>query len=230
MTWRVQSKMEGPLNLADIGLTFTKGQIRDLDVIGRENAEKSNDIKMAMMKGWIIQLSKDAGPPKTIDQGVVEGLHQAAVKAGEVATQASQAVATQNEMIARLEATIKMQAEQLAKYQEESRKKQKQQDQLMDKTDKILTEVREFAARDPLRLQDIKTALLGIQAERGEISKQLEQVSKSETSDAEVHAHQKILEIKEKKLAKNFEDLGRTISQEADNVQDALDAMDQLGL
>lgn len=223
--------MEGPLNIADMGLAFMKGQIRDLDLVGRENAERSSDIKLALMKGWIRELEKGpSASPAGLDPAVVDNLAQAAQKASDMAAQASETVAAQSNMISRLEETNSRLEAQLTKYEEDSRLKERQQAELLEKTQRILEEVRAYNERDPLTLRTIKEALRNIQAEKKEVRARMDGLESDGTSDGEMEAHQKILSLKEKTLDKNFEDLGKSVSKEANSVEDALDALDELGI
>lgn len=223
--------MEGPLNIADMGLAFMKGQIRDLDLVGRENAERSSDIKLALMKGWLRELEKGpSASPAGLDPAVVDNLAQAAQKASDMAAQASETVAAQSNMISRLEETNSRLEAQLTKYEEDSRLKERQQAELLEKTQRILEEVRAYNERDPLTLRTIKEALRNIQAEKKEVRARTDGLESDGTSDGEIEAHQKILSLKEKTLDKNFEDLGKSVSKEANSVEDALDALDELGI
>lgn len=223
--------MEGPLNIADMGLAFMKGQIRDLDLVGRENAERSSDIKLALMKGWLRELEKGpSASPAGLDPAVVDNLAQAAQKASDMAAQASETVAAQSNMISRLEETNSRLEAQLTKYEEDSRLKERQQAELLEKTQRILEEVRAYNERDPLTLRTIKEALRNIQAEKKEVRARMDGLESDGTSDGEMEAHQKILSLKEKTLDKNLEDLGKSVSKEANSVEDALDALDELGI
>lgn len=170
MTWRVQSAMEGPLNIADMGLAFMKGQIRDLDLVGRENADRSSDIKLALMKGWLRELEKGpSASPAGLDPAVVDNLTQAAQKASDMASKASETVAAQSDLISRLEETNNRLEAQLDKYEEDAKIKDRQQAELLEKTQRILDEVRAYNERDPLTLRTIKEAMKNIQVEKKEV-------------------------------------------------------------
>ena len=59
MAWIIQSNSEGPVIIADIGLTFSAKQIKNVDLIGRHNAEQSNDLKLMIQKGFLKEIKKD---------------------------------------------------------------------------------------------------------------------------------------------------------------------------
>ena len=220
MSWRVKSMMEGPVVLADLGMTFTKGQIRDLDLVGREHAEKSNDIRIALTKGWLAELNKDPSP---VREDVSKGLKEVAEK---VAGNAERAMAAQAQVIAKLEDQNRRLAEQLERQAE----KDGQQSEILDKTTRILDEIRAFADRDPVLLKSLREAMENIKSERAVIAEEKAELGASGESQAEIEAHERILQLKDGKLEKNFEDIGKSISKEADSVDDALAAMDELGL
>jgi hypothetical protein len=212
--------MEGPVILADLGLTFTKGQIRDLDLMGRENAEKSNDIRIALTKGWLAELNKDPSPAARPD--VAEGIRQAAER---VAGDAERAMAAQRGVIEKLEDQNRKLAEQL----ERQAKNEGRQAEILDKTTRILAEVKSFAERDPVLLRSLKETMENIVSERTSIREASEEAKSSGVSEKEIEAQERILKLRDQKLEKNFEQIGKTISKEADSVEDALSALDQLG-
>jgi hypothetical protein len=212
--------MEGPVILADMQLSFTKGQIRDLDIIGREHAEKSNDIKIAFNKGWIAELSKDPSPVSEDVQASIR------VAAENIAGRAEEAIAANADVISRLEEQNKKLVSQLEKQSFQEVK----QAEILDKTTRILSEIKSFADRDPILLRTLKEALGNISAERRHIKEQSDEIKSSGDSDAEIEAHERILRLKDNKLKKNFEDIGKSISKDADSVEDTLSQMDELGI
>ena len=150
MAWRIQSMSEGPVILSDLGLTFTKGSIRDLDVDpGRVNAEQSMDIKLALQKGWVKQLEKSPYKPtqtpgSSIDPDVIDKLQETAQKAENAALQAEKVSLAQTSMMDKLEENnIKLQ-DKIQKQQEELVKQQAQNATLVSKSEQILLEVKSF--------------------------------------------------------------------------------------
>ena len=212
MAWVIQSQNEGPLHLADIGIMLLKGQMRDLDLIGRENAERSNDIKLAIQKQWIKTIRKD---PYTngnnFSTQVVQGLQEATVKA----TEAAKAAISMAE-------DLKVRNGQLEGQLNEQKKQ----------SDKILAELRAFADSHPLHMKTILEAIKNAQAERVNIAGERKVIATTsdDMSEGEMKARDRILELKDKKLEKNIENLGKTISASSEDVSDVLDQLDELGI
>lgn len=217
MAWIVQSVSEGPVCITDVGITMTKGQLRDLDMIGRDNAERSNDIKVLMLKGFIRTVRKDAAPSSvaTPDPKIMEQLKAAS----EMAAKANEALNAAN-------------ANNIALQQQLVEQKQKT-DEAVDLAKKVLEEVRAFAKSDPLGVRTIKEALENIKTEKIQVVQQIAETEakvKENVSDRELKAHEQILKAKEKKLDKNFKDLGHTVSKSSDSVEDLLDTLDKEGI
>lgn len=215
MAWIVQSMTEGPLCITDVGITMTKGQLRDLDLIGRDNAERSNDIKVLLLKGFLRTVRKDASPSiSSADPKIIEQLKEAA----EMANKANQQLETANANNAALQQQL---AEQKKKTEE-----------AVDISKKVLEELRAFAEHDPLGIRTIKKALENIQAEKGQVVKEIAESRKAPepVSDRELKTHEQILRAKERKLEKNFKELGKTVSKSAEDIDDLVDAMDEEGI
>jgi len=217
MAWIVQSMTEGPLCITDVGITMTKGQLRDLDLIGRDNAERSNDIKVLMLKGFLRTVRKDASPSaSSADPKILEQLKEAA----EMANKANKQLEAAN---ANNEALHKELAEQKKKTEE-----------AIDISKRVLKEVQAFAAEDPLGIRTIKKALENIQVEKVRVAKEIADAGARKTpepvSERELKAHEQILKAKEKKLEKNYKELGNTVSKSAENIDDLVDAMDEEGI
>ena len=49
-------------------------------------------------------------------------------------------------------------------------------------------------------------------------------------SDEEMDLQERILKRREERLDRNAENIGKTISEDSDSVQDSLDALEELGL
>lgn len=211
MAWVIQSQNEGPLHLADIGIMLLKGQMRDLDLIGRENAERSNDIKLALQKLWIKTIRKDpyTNGGSTMSPQVVQGLQEATAKATEAA---KAAISVAEDLKTR---NVQLQG------QLNEQKKQ---------SDKILTELRAFADAHPLHLRTILEAIKNAQFERAQIATEKAATPSDDMTEGEMKARDKILELKDKKLEKNIENLGKTISASSEDVTDVLDQLDELGI
>ena len=93
MAWVVQSTHGGPLEVRDINLMFGPNQIRDLDIVGRENAERSNDIKYLFTKGWLREIRKDAFTASSPqDMSGVQKIVEEASKASQDAKAATEAL------------------------------------------------------------------------------------------------------------------------------------------
>ena len=217
MTWVIQSATEGPVIINDIGITLTKGQIRDLDLIGRENAERSGDVKYLLMKGLVREIRKDP-PPVAASSQALEAVNE---QLGQVtAITAQQKVLIEN---------LEKQNSQLAGQLQEQKTNA---EAVLSKTQKILEEVQAFAQRDPLNAKAIKEALENIMGEKGEIAARKAELEKqaSEMSQKELETQNRILDMKEKRLEKNAKEMGKTVSKSAESVQESLDALDELGI
>ena len=218
MSWIVQNMCEGPLCITDVGITMNgKGQLRDLDLIGRDNAERSNDIKLLLQKGFVRTVRKDAAPSVSAppDPKLMEQLKTTA----EMATKANEALI--------------MASQQNTALQQQLDDQRKQNSETMDLAKKILEEVRGFAKAEPLDVRVIKEALDNIKAEKLHVARQIAEVEEAkpkDITDRELEAHEKILKVKEKKLEKNFQELGHTISKSAEDVDDVLGALEDEGI
>jgi len=217
MAWIVQSMSEGPLCITDVGITMTKGQLRDLDMIGRDNAERSNDIKVLILKSFLRTVRKDAAPSTIAapDPKIMEQLKAAS----EMASKANEALNAAN-------------ANNIALQQQLVEQKQKAEE-AVDLAKLVLEEVRAFAKTDPLGVRTIKEALENIKLEKVQIVQQIsaaEAKVKENVSDRELKAHEQILKAKEKKLDKNFKDLGQTVSKSSESVDALLDTLDKEGI
>lgn len=222
MPWRVQSVSEGPVCLSDIGINFRKGDIMDLDLLGREHAESSNDIKLALQKGWIREIEKTPAPSgKTdIDPELVEKLSSAAQRADAAANAMEEQKAVmdgQRSAIERLEASNEKLQEQLSA-----------QGQRGDAD--VLSEVRKYLENDPLGIKVLKETLENIQLERGQIAEQKKSLHSSGDSETEIEAKERILKMRDEKLEKNAEKVGKTISESSEGIDDLLGDMDALGI
>lgn len=219
MSWIVQNMCEGPLCITDVGITMNgKGQLRDLDLIGRDNAERSNDIKVLLLKGFVRTVRKDAAPPapsSTPDPKLMEQLKATA----EMATKANEALIAASQ--------------QNTALQQQLDDQRKQNSETMDLARKILEEVREFSKAEPLDIRTIKEALENIKAEKSHVAQQIAAVEAArpkDVTDRELEAHEKILKVKEKKLEKNFQELGHTVSKSAGDIDDVMKAMEDEGI
>ena len=207
MAWLIQSSSEGPVILADIGLTFTGGQIKNVDLIGRHNAEKSNDLKLMLQKGFLKELRKDSSD-EVISPKLVENVNNVIQKANEIIQEAQATAKANNEKIESLE---------------------KKNEELHSKMDVVLREVQSFAEKFPIEIKTIAEALRNASGELGEVKENRANLSGSGESEVEIKTQERILALKEKKLEKNVKNLGSTVSGSATDYKESLDAMDQLG-
>jgi uncharacterized protein YoxC len=229
VAWIIQSISEGPVEISDIGVTLTKGQVRDLDIIGRENAERSHGVKLLIAKGFLREVRKDPAPPPAgaapaLDPKVVEQLKAAA----DQINQATNLAAAQGDVIQKLQ-------EQNSQMQQQMQQVHNQSAALMDRTAQILTEVQAYAERNPNEIKAIREAVENIGRETKEISEKRAEIARQaegadQHTEQELQAQDRILAIKGKKLEKNYQDLGKTVSKSADDVDETLKAMDELGI
>lgn len=202
MAWIIQSDAQGPVIINDIGITLTHRQIRDLDLIGRQNAERSVDLKLMFQKGFIREIKKDA---------FVEG---------QVSTEA----------IKKINETVEASNLRIHKLEEANVDLTKKVEETNKLAKTVLEEVRQFAEKKPLDIQVIAEAMRAIMAERGNIAIQREELQTSGLSEAEIKAKNKILELQDKKLEKNITNLGNTISHTGSDLKENLDALDALDI
>lgn len=235
MVWIIQSQSEGPVIISDLNIVLHMRQSVDVDLVGREIAEKSNDLKLMLLKNFVKEIRKEPMPevrPRG-DDGPVFRLHEAAERV-EQAARAIESRTPGGEQLAKVEGRT----EELARRVEEQTKKVEEQTSVLrevvkdvkDKHEAVLAEVRAIFEKDPLGVKVIKEALENIVAERAVIAEKKVELRGSGMSDAEIAAHEKILNIKDRKLEKNSENLGKSVSKSATEVQDALDAFDEIGL
>jgi len=224
MAWDIRSEHVGPVHLPDINILLMKrGDIRDLDLLGREHAERSNDVRIALVKGLIITLRKDPPENGRMDAASAKAMSDSAAAATAAVNAASQIVVTQGETISRL-------SEALTSQQQQNAQLISQNEKLMDKMQTILSEVQAFSEKYPVEIRTIKAAMENISFERETIAVQKEVLSKSEMSEAEMKTQERILSLKDKKLERNGENLGKSVSKSADHLKDIESAMDALGI
>ncbi len=229
--WIIQSIHQGPVFLNDVGIMLTHGQTRDLDLIGRENAERSNDVKIGLKMKYIQTVTKDPYiPPNQIDAGVVAQMNQASQQTAAAALQMQDVAVAQSQLIARLEEQLKAQIQRNTELEAQMKKQGAQTEELLDTTNKVLQEVKDFAEKHPVEIRSLKETLENIQVEKVQVARELERLPASGMSEAEIKAQERILKLKEQKLEKNAETIGKSIAQSATDIQSELDAMDAMGI
>ena len=216
MSWIIKNRHAGPVEVRDLSLWFQGLQIRDLDIIGRENVERSSDLKLLFNKGFLEQIRKDAHVSGNVDPKVVEHLNAAVAKVEEVSNKAAADQAAH--------------ARQMGDIQAENANLKKSMAEQAVLTNKVLEEVRAFAGKFPADAATFAEAMRNIVAERATIAEKREELAEAGVSDAEIKVADRILALKDKKLEKNLENLGKTVSGSASDVKGALDAMDELGI
>lgn len=226
MSWIVMNAGEGPLIINELGINLTGKQHFDLDMIGRVNAERSNEVKLALQKGWLKQVRKDASAegsaitPAALNdiKTSVAASVSASVAAGQQSLEAELAK-TRLELEAAKKRQAEMQAEMLQKH-----------DQASVRQDLILAELQKLSQMQPAFVETVKKAMSNIKIEQATIAHQREEIKESGASPEEIKAQEKILALKDKKLEKNYQDIGKSLSKNASNVDEALDALDELGV
>jgi len=210
MAWVVQSTHGGPLEVRDLNLMFGPNQIRDLDIVGRENAERSNDIKYLFTKGWLRELRKD--PFTSSSSADMSGMQKVVEEASKASLDAKAATEALNLKLQQENQSLKAKMEEMERSQKEG----------SQKMDQLISLVRAFAEANPAEARATAAAMRNIKAEQEQVDEEM--------SKAEIEAHHKILDMKKKKLQQNMENLGKTVVQSSGDVKEALDAMDQLDL
>ena len=217
MGWIIKNRHAGPVEIRDLSVWFQGLQIRDLDIIGRENVERSNDLKLLFNKGFLEQIRKDAhSSANSIDPKSIEQLNAAVARVSEVSARAAADQAAH--------------AKQMGAIQTENENLKKSMAEQAVLTNTVLSEVREFAKKFPADVKTFSEAMRNIVAERSAIAEKREELADAGVSEAEIKVADRILSLKDKKLEKNLENLGKTVSGSAADVKGALDAMDELGI
>lgn len=219
MPWVIRSECAGPVVVNDINLTFTKGQVRDVDLYGgRENAERSNDLKMLVMKGFLKEVHKDNLPTK-----VAGDLGKIVEVVADVHKSVNDAATTNSENLGRIAAAQAEMRRELAQHKAE----------MVDMHQKVLDEIRAFADKHPLQTQTIVQAIRNIVTERGVIAEKMASI-KDEipgVSDADIRAEERMLAIRDRKLEKNLKNIGKSVSESSNgDIADSLKELEGLDL
>jgi hypothetical protein len=215
VAWIVQNTSNSIVCIDDLGIVLQRGQTRDLDLIGRDNAERSRNLKNAISGGLLTEVKKDVISPagSGIDQQMVDSMKKTTEQAVAAATAAHDAVKFQAE-------TIKNQNQVMA-----------EQSAALKSTTAALDKMRDLFERFPEEMRAIKDAMTNIKIERTVIAEKQSTPLTDGMSEAELKTQEKILKKRDAALEKNYQQLGETITKKVDaDLGDALDAMDQLGI
>jgi hypothetical protein len=213
MAWVIKNASSGTIIITDINLTFGPQQIRDLDIIGRDNAERSTDLKvlLAQRNSPLKEIAKDARQGQ-LDPKIAQQVNDALLKITDVSQQATQAQTEQNEKISALE-------QKVAETQQMTRD--------------VLEEIRAMSKKFPLHVNVVGEAMKNISVERKEIAEQraaLADLAESGASESEIAVQDRILAARDKRLEKNCKNLGESISHEGVDLEKSLEALDELGI
>ena len=215
MSWVIKNEHSGPVIIHDLNVTFQGNQIRDLDIIGRENVERSNDLKILFNQSHLRQIRKDAHS-SSVDPKVIEQLNAAVAKVSEVSVKAAADQAAH--------------AKQMNDIQAENESLKKSVAENTELTNKVLMEVQAFVQKSPVDAKTFAEAIRNAMAERTALAERREDLANSDISEAEIKVQDKILALKDKKLEKNLDNLGKTVSGSSADVKESLDALDALGI
>jgi hypothetical protein len=229
MTWIVQSISQGPIVISDLGLMLTFNQTRDIDLIGRENAERSNDIKYFLAKEMIKTIRKDTFVSDKLDPALVQQIKNN-----------SEEIKTATANLTKIEGSVDQafQAAQLAqeavtKMNGKLEEQNKQNEAILETNRKVLEAVTKFAEDHPVEIRKMKEAIDNIKIERTIIAgKQQELEQNTEMSEDEIKTQEKILGLKDKRLEKNIKEIGKKIikSEDAKDISNAVNELDDLGI
>jgi len=215
VAWIVQNTSNSIVCIDDLGIVLQRGQTRDLDLIGRDNVERSRNLKNAISGGLLTEIKKDVVSPagSGVDQQMVDSMKKTTEQAVAAATAAQDAVKVQAE-------TIKNQNQVMA-----------EQSEALKNTTAALDKMRGLFERFPEEMRAIKDAMTNIKIERTVIAEKQAAPLTDGMSEAELKTQEKILKKRDAALEKNYQQLGETITKKVDaDLGDALDAMDQLGI
>jgi small-conductance mechanosensitive channel len=214
MAWIIQNNSNSIVCIDDLGIVLQRGQTRDVDLLGRENAERSRFLRNALSAGLLTEVKKDAyTPPGTgIDSQVVDAMKKTTEQAVAAAEAAQEAVKLQSD-------TIQKQNQVMA-----------EQSAALKSTTAALDRMKELFERFPEEMRAIKDAMTNIKVERSVIAEKQATLTDG-TSDAEMKMQEKILKKRDAALEKNYKHLGETVTKKVDaELGDALDAMNELDL
>ena len=229
MAWIIQSASPGPIVINDLGIMLTFNQTRDIDLIGRENAERSNDIKYFLAKEMIKTIRKDAYVSDKLDPALVQ---QIKTNSEEIKTAASNLSKIEGSVNQAFQAA-QMAQEAVVKMNDELDEQKKQNEAILETNKKVLDVVMKFAEDHPVEIRKIKEALENIKIERTVISEKQQALEQStEMSDAEIKTQEKILGLKDKRLEKNITEIGKKIvkSEDSKDISDAISGLEDLGI
>lgn len=201
MAWIIKNSTAGTIIISDLNVTFGPHQIRDMDLVGRENAERSVELKTMLLPGAPLkQIKKD---DFSEDNKVSQQLTEMKVKVSEATMLAHQLQQKNDELQAKVDANTEL-------------------------TSKVLQEIQAFSEKFPLQFKVYAEALRNIHTEKAEIGEKREALVESGASEAEIKLQERMLALKEKKLERNGQAIGKTMSESAEDVQETLDALDQI--
>jgi len=214
MAWIIQNTSNSIVCIDDLGIVLQRGQTRDVDLLGRDTAEKSKYLKNAISAGLLTEVKKDA-PPQTaaaIDTKIVDDMKKTTEQAVAAATAAQAAVQAQATTIQKQNDIIQQQADTLKN------------------TASVLEKVKILAEQFPMEMKAFRESMANIKVERAQIAEEKKFITDG-TSEAEMKAHEKILKKRDAALEKNYEQLGQTITKKVDaDLNETLDALDELGI
>jgi chromosome segregation ATPase len=171
--------------------------------------------------GLIEEVKKDpSNKADGLAPEIVEGMKQTAEKAVEAAEKANDAFTRQEEALVKQDETIKAQEAAIKAYQEEQKK-----------TRSVLEQMKDMLAQHPEEMRAVKAAINGISKERVVIAEQREGLKTNpDMTQAEIDVQEKILQRRDERLEKNMENMGESIKVEDADVQESMDALEELGL
>lgn len=214
--WIVKNELRATVTLRGLGVSIEAGEEFDLDAIGRETAEKSPQVLVALEEGYISNVYKEPSAP------------QAPPTAAAPAAEVPKNLLTTGEFQERLE-----------QFKQQFLTELKSRLPALEKLDKLdLLESAPTGAID-LRLEldnvrkaiasDMRTVVGEVEAARGRIEEEKRRVlADASLSESEIRARVAFLEEKERELAKNFETVGRTVEATDGDVMDKADLLSNL--
>jgi chromosome segregation ATPase len=229
MAWIIQSISQGPIVINDLGIMLTFNQTRDIDLVGRENSERSNDIKYFLAKGMIKTIRKDAYSQDKLDPALVQEIKNN-----------SEEIKTATANLSKIEGSVDQafQAAQMAqaavvKMTGDIEEQKKQNEAILETNKKVLDAVMKFSEDHPVEIRKMKEAIENIKIERTIISGKQEALQQNtEMSEAEIKTQEKIMGLKDKRLEKNIKEIGKKIvkSDDSKDINDAISGLEDLGI
>jgi hypothetical protein len=194
--WLVRNTLKGTLSFRGLDVSIPAGEQFDLDVLGRDAAEASNQLLVALEEGYLSNVYKGAAQAAPAGSGS---------GSGEIAAAGLSAEQFEERMLEFKSAFIDELKTQLSGLPLDAAQSGAQNQALSADVRALVDEVKLMRQR--------------FESERGRVAQD------SSLSDGEIKARLAFLEEKERELLKNFETVGKRVEQDDGDVMDKADLL-----